>query len=455
MFATTDTIVAIATPPGRGAIGVVRISGPRAFEVAQQLASRRRPFEPRRATLAAIHGVAIGNEAVRSDVPDRALVTVFPKPASYTGEDVAEISAHGNPVVLQAIVRAATRLGARLAEPGEFTLRAFLNQRLDLPQAEAVADLIEASTPSQARAAFDQLQGTLTQALTRIEGELFELVARLEASVDFPEEGYHFIEPREILGRLDAALERTEALLSTATRGRLVREGCLVVIAGAPNVGKSSLFNALVGADRAIMTDVAGTTRDLVSEAVDLGGVRTTFVDTAGLREAADPIEAQGVARARGAARAAAIVIEVVDGTDPETAAAAVCAGTAGAPKRLVVANKADLATFVERPGALAVSALTGHGVEVLQRTLLAMLGASEQVESPALTNIRHIELLERAQASMRRSREAVDEAGGALSEEFILVDLEDARSALAEVSGTRTPDEILRHIFERFCVGK
>src|SRR5436190_12684296 len=271
MFSTADTIVAIATPPGRGGIGVVRLSGPDAHRIAQELTAREDGFQPRHATFVTVR--LKPDTAYESTVAaiDHAIVTFFPAPAPYTGDDVVEMSAHGSPVILSSVVRAAVECGARLAEPGEFTLRAFVNERIDLPQAEAVADLIDAATPLQARAAFDQLNGTLTCAIGEIDRELFDLVARLEASVDFPEEGYHFVDPGELAAAIDRVRTRTTALLRDARRGRLLREGLQVAIVGEPNVGKSSLFNALVGASRAIVTDIPGTTRDLVSETVDLG----------------------------------------------------------------------------------------------------------------------------------------------------------------------------------------
>ncbi len=456
VFSTSDTIVAIATPPGRGALGVIRVSGPDALEVARQLTVRRRPFEPRRATLTTIDLRPRERDAGETAV-DRVIVTVFPGPLSYTGEHVAEISAHGSPVVLRSIVEGALRLGARLAEPGEFTLRAFLNQRLDLPQAEAVADLVDAVTPVQARAAFDQLQGTLTRSIARIDSELFDLIARLEASVDFPDEGYHFIERSEIVTRFDAALRDIDAILTTAARGRLIREGGVVAIVGPPNVGKSSLFNALVGANRAIVTAVAGTTRDLVSEEVDLDGVLLTVVDTAGLRETSDLVEAEGVSRSRGAARVADLVLEVCDGSQAVDAGLAGSSSIEPSPgkRTLRVASKADLPTFVAPEGAIAVSATTGQGLDQLRRHMLEALGGGELAERPAMTNIRHIDLLERAQSAIARAREAVLQAEGTLSEEFVLADLQDARSALEEITGRRVPDDVLRHIFERFCIGK
>lgn len=465
MFSTTDTIVAIATPPGRGGIGVIRISGSAAHDVAGQLVSRDDRFEPRHATLTLIRDLdAVARDAAglapRGAI-DQAIVTYFPGPASYTGEDVIEISTHGSPVVLQQVVRAAMRAGARLAEPGEFTLRAFLHGRIDLPQAEAVVDLIDAVTPLQARTAFDQIQGTLTEAIGAIDASLFDLAARLEASIDFPDEGYHFVHPGEIGLVLDSLIAETSALLARGSRGRLLREGHMVAIVGQPNVGKSSLFNALVGTARAIVTAVPGTTRDLVSETIDLNGLRVTLVDTAGLREAMDLVEAEGVSRSLGAARVADVIVEVFDGTDhgsPERSTPdAVSLHQVVDSKHVIVSNKSDAPDFRRRGNSLAISAVTGDGLEELRQRIAGALGWSDTFtgERPEITNIRHLNLLEHACEAMTAARSSVEVAGVTLSEEFVLADLQVARSALEEISGKRATHDLLAHIFERFCVGK
>jgi tRNA modification GTPase len=450
VYSTTDTIVAIATPPGRGGIGVVRISGPDAHRIAMALSRRTSPFEARRATL--VHA------ASPDGLIDRVVVTTFAAPASYTGEDVAEISGHGSPVLLGAIVREAMRGGARLAEPGEFTLRAYLNERIDLVQAEAVQDLVEAVTPLQARAAFDQLEGTLTGEIRAIDSSLFDLTARLEASLDFPDEGYHFVSQGGAAEGIARLRRQVETLLRDVGRGRLIREGLHVVLAGRPNSGKSSLFNRLAGADRAIVTEVPGTTRDLVTEKMDIGGIPVTLVDTAGVRSTpGDAIEAEGISRAASARRVAALQVVVLDGS---------CAladddlrlldETRGAP-RVVVRNKSDLggAWPDDRAGAgvLHVSALTGEGVETLRAAIAsAMSSATTERDVPAVTNLRHADLLARAGEALSRAEEA---AISGVSEEFVLADLNQARGLLEEITGARTPDDVLASIFSRFCIGK
>ncbi len=447
MFSTTDTIVAIATPPGRGGIGIVRLSGHDALAIGRALIARDRPVTPRYATFTEIRTKA-------GATIDHGIVTYFPAPASYTGEDVVEISAHGSPVVLRGIVAAVMERGARLAEPGEFTLRAYLNGRMDLMQAEAVGDLIDAVTPLQARAAFDQLHGTLTRTIAEMDAALFDLVARLEASVDFPDEGYHFGGSSELAAAVDAIICRADALLSDGQRGRIVREGLHVAVVGAPNVGKSSLFNALAGASRAIVTDIPGTTRDLVTETIDLEGLRVTLVDTAGLRTAGDVVESEGIARARQAASVADLVLRVLDRSEPQREGDGESLGEASTRKTIVIANKADLPAAWFQPDAVEVSALTGLGLDVLRQRILERLGIESLVDRPEITNVRHIALVARARDALLRARGALLEDGG-LPEEFVLADLQEARGALEDVTGRRTPEDVLAHIFERFCIGK
>ncbi len=316
-----------------------------------------------------------------------------------------------------------------------------------------MADLIDAVTPLQARAAFDQLQGTLTQAIAAIDAELFDLVAGLEASVDFPEEGYHFVEPTAVslaLGRIGG---RMAAMIERGRRGRLIREGRVVAIVGGPNVGKSSLFNALVGSARAIVTPVPGTTRDLVSETIDVDGLRLTLVDTAGVRDTVDLVESEGIARSIGAARIADVLVEVRDGTarrpDEEPAESLEARRD---PDRK---QERPARLRSRRPDALSVSAATGAGLDELRHRIVAALGHEYSGDCPEITNARHLELLERAEVALVTAQETVSGAGGALSEEFVLADLQVARSCLEEISGRRSSEDLLAHIFERFCIGK
>lgn len=451
MFRVDDTIVAIATPQGRGGIGVVRVSGPGAPQVAAALAGRCEPLEPRRATFARVLGA--------HEAADQAILTWFPAPRSYTGDHVVEISAHGSPVLLRAIVQAALGHGARLAEPGEFTFRAYLNGRIDLVQAEAVRDLVEAVTPLQARAAFDQLEGTLTGRIMEIDRALLDLVARLEASLDFPDEGYHFLEPAGVADGLSAIVARLDGLLAHAAAGRLVREGVSVAIAGRPNTGKSSLFNALARADRSIVTALPGTTRDLVTETIDLDGVPVTLVDTAGVHaDPADEVEQEGISRAVATRAVAAAVLIVLDLSRALTADdAATLASTRSIP-RVIAANKSDLPHAWDHrlcglEDAVVVSAATGAGLADLRAMLVAALTGRESLRDvPAVTNVRHVELLTRARGALERAR--VSAADGT-PEEFVLLDISEARGCFEAITGPRGADDVLHAIFDRFCIGK
>jgi tRNA modification GTPase len=450
MFSTEDTIVAIATPAGRGGLGVVRISGPSAEAVANGVLQLEAPLKPRYATF------------VRTR-DDHVVATYFQAPHSYTGEHVVEIGAHGSPVVLRQILQQVMASGARLAEPGEFTLRAFLNGRIDLVQAEAVADLIDAVTPLQARAAFDQLEGTLTDRIASIDSALFDLMARLEASLDFPDEGYHFAEAGETASAVRAIENEIGTLLCDARRGRLIREGARAAIAGKPNVGKSSLFNALLRSGRAIVTAIPGTTRDLVTETADVNGVRLELVDTAGVRDTTDEVEIEGVARARLAWTTADLVLVVLDRSCPLEEADFDLLRETTEVRRLIVANKSDLPARwdpveIASGPVVPVSSKTGDGLDMLRAEIRAVLeGANSATarDTAAVTNIRHAALLERAQRALRRAGDAVEAPGGPMAEEFVLTDLQEAQTALEEVTGKRTSEDLLRHIFARFCIGK
>jgi tRNA modification GTPase len=449
VFSTDDTIVALATPRGRGGIGVVRVSGPDAYRIGCALMARRTPLRPRHATL----GHVIDPQAARA--VDQVVVTYFKEPESYTCEDVVEISAHGSPPLLERIVELAMRAGARLAEPGEFTLRAFLNGRLDLIQAEAVGDLVDAVTPLQARAAMDQLDGTLTARIASIERELFDLTARLEASLDFPDEGFHFLSETDARDGLAAVREAITTLIGAGRAGRVIREGSLVVIVGAPNAGKSSLFNALLGRARAIVTDLPGTTRDVLSEAIDLDGLAVTIVDTAGLRTAADAIEAEGIRRAEQVREIATVTLLAVDRSVPLDRSQAdleradlVVACKADLPGAWTAADVPDLS-----PRTIEVSSTTGEGIDRLRRRLVGALTANEHwTDPPAVSNMRHLRLLGEAEAAIARASEAL--AAGS-TEELLLAEIAHGRQALEAVTGRTTADDLLHHIFGRFCVGK
>ena len=452
MFSTDDSIVAIATPPGHGGIGVVRISGPSATEIAEHILECPATLAPRRATLTRARSNAL---SPTGGTVDEVVATFFPEPRSYTGQDVVEISAHGSPAILHAIVHSAVAAGARVAEPGEFTLRAFLNGKRDLIQAEAVSDLVAAVTPLQARVAFDQLQGTLTEQIAEIDRPLFDLVARLEASLDFPDEGYHFANQSETATQIAASTSAIDALLAEAAAGRMIREGATVVIAGRTNVGKSSIFNKLTGCERAIVTEVAGTTRDLVTEQTEVGGLAITLVDTAGWRDTADVVEREGVTRAERARAVADLTIVVTDASQALTPDDERVLAQTADRRRIAVANKSDL-EGAERggaPGALRVSAKTGEGVSELRAEVVsALTGAEHLGDAARISNARHIALLEEARGHLTA---AFAGAGAGVPEEFVLTDLQAARANLDEIVGRRTSDDVLRHIFERFCVGK
>jgi tRNA modification GTPase len=434
--ARRDTIVAVATPSGRGGIGIVRVSGALAPEIARRLLGR--VPEPRHATHAAFRDA-------QGEQLDDGIALFFPPPGSYTGEPVLELHGHGGPVVMQALVAACVEAGARLAEPGEFTRRAFLEGKLDLAQAEAVADLIDAASREAARSALRSLAGEFSAAIGALQAELVELRALTEAMLDFPEEELDALHEDDARARLERVRGSLLQLLDRSRQGSLLREGIHVVLAGRPNVGKSSLMNRLAGEERAIVTPQPGTTRDALRENVQIDGVPLVLVDTAGLREAVDEVERLGIARTRQELARADLVLAVFEAGG---AAAELELPPAGA--RLDVYNKVDLVPgFVAPEGAVAISAKTGAGLERLRAAILAAAGWTSSGESVFLARERHLRALERAQ---RHLAAATPDRG---AWEFFAEELRLAHVALGEITGEFTADDLLGEIFGRFCIGK
>jgi len=435
-----DTIAAISTPPGRGGIGVIRISGPDARAIAGKILRIHGDLQPRVATLAEL-----------PDADPQVLVTWFAAPRSYTAEDVIEISCHGSPVILRHALEQACVAGARLAEPGEFTLRAFINGRIDLPRAEAIRDLIDATTLYQARVAARQAEGSVSRRLKPVKEHLVELIALLEAGIDFAEDDISVAPPEEIVRRIALIQTPVAALIESFAYGKLVHEGFTLAIVGRPNVGKSSLFNRLLEQDRAIVTEIPGTTRDLVSETASLDGIPVKFVDTAGIREGQDLVESLGIERSYQAMADADLTLVVVDISVPLSAEDRGLIERAQG-KRLIAGNKCDLG-IVNRD-ALPVSALTGQGIAELRRAILDTLAPRGRIEQEGgfITSLRHEQLL-------RESQEALDQARNAttlgIPHEMLLLDLYAALRPLDAITGATTADDILNRIFSTFCIGK
>ncbi|MBI4876207.1 MAG: tRNA uridine-5-carboxymethylaminomethyl(34) synthesis GTPase MnmE [Acidobacteria bacterium] len=441
-----DTIAAISTPPGRGGLGIVRLSGSQARAIAGRILRFPAPpaWQSWRAQLAELAG-ADGR------VVDRVVATFFEAPRSYTAEDVVEIGCHGSPVVLRHCLDQACRAGARLAEPGEFTLRAFLNGRIDLPSAEAVRDLIEARTLYQARIAAEQADGAVSRRIAPLKEQLLELIARLEVGIDFADDDIEFASPEEILRRLEPLAAGVEKLARSFAYGKLVHDGLALAIVGRPNVGKSSLFNRLLEQDRAIVTEIPGTTRDLVSETAALGGIPVKFMDTAGLRDSADRVEALGVERSVQAMAAADLTLAVLDGSQPLGERDRQLAAR---PRSLLVANKCDLGLAAGLPPeAVPVSALTGEGIDALRNRILeAIAPDGAEQETGFITSLRHEQLLRESLEALSKAREATL-AG--IPHEMLLLDLYAALQPLDAITGATTADDILNRIFATFCIGK
>ncbi len=436
-----DTIAAIATPPGEGAIAVIRVSGPLALEVAGKV------FRGRSASLRE-RMMHLGTFCDGDHAVDEGLMAIFRGPRSYTGEDMAEIYCHGGALVAARVLEAVFRAGARAAEPGEFTRRAFVNGKMDLTQAEAVMDVIRASTPRALKAAEEQLAGRLGQEIEKIRATLLATVAHLEAYIDFPEEGIAPHVGQQLLAELNGARQAILSLLATADEGRVLREGVRLVLCGAPNAGKSSLLNRLLGFDRAIVSEVPGTTRDTIEEFASLHGLPFRITDTAGLRETDDQIEREGVARTRQAMQRADIILRVVDITQ----AGEISAGE----DDILVLNKVDLPHDASRDSqpAIRVSSLTGEGVDALVDAIVAKAGGAHAEESPTLAaiNARHQSCLERAQDALAL---AAEELSAEAAPELVAVPLRTALAAIGEVVGEADIEEILGMIFSTFCIGK
>ena len=438
-----DTIVAAATPPGTGGVGMVRVSGDQVERIARAMLGTLP--EPRTATYRSFRNAA----GERIDV---GLALYFPAPASFTGESVLELHGHGGPVVISLLVDAVVDLGARPADPGEFSKRAFLNDKLDLVQAEAIADLIDSGTAQAARAALRSLAGAFSRAVNELADKLAHLRMHVEAAIDFPEEEIDFLSDKALLQRIDDCAAAFDALRADARQGRVLRDGFQIVIVGKPNAGKSSLLNLLSGQDAAIVTEVAGTTRDVIREQIDVDGLAVELVDTAGLRNDPDRIEAEGIRRAREALGNADAVLWIQDATDPDQDEP-----RENLPQGVpitIVHNKIDLSG--DEPGVVDgevyLSAATGRGVDALRQRIRELAGYENRGEGAFTARRRHIRALRRAAEHFAAGRRALDEtrAGELLAEELRL-----SQQALGKITGAVTADDLLGKIFSEFCIGK
>ncbi len=433
---TDDTIVAPATPLGRSALAIVRIDGPDSVAILTQLSKGGVP-PVRTATL------------VRLPMLDECIAIRYEAPHSFTGNDLVELTLHGNPLIVEQVIAACVALGARMAEPGEFTERAVLNGKMDLVQAESIADLINARTALQAKLSLSNLEGVLSRTAATIRQTLLEVIARLEAALDFSEEGYEFITRGEVRARLEEVLRALASMSETYRRGRATTEGLSAVILGRPNAGKSTLLNRLVGSDRAIVTEIPGTTRDIVRETIEIGGLPVTLADTAGLRESSDVVEGIGIERARQAAGSADIILYLIDASVGITEEDR--RELANLENVQLVYTKRDL-TPSPASDVLSISVVSGEGVDALLQRLDELVRERFAAPEGALVN-------ERQRAAVAESASAVESAvtsvGHGMDEQMIVVDLYRAANALASLTGAITRDDIMAEIFGKFCIGK
>lgn len=462
MFALDDTIAAAATPPGEGGVGIVRVSGPLAFPIADRLFVRAAgpPSSVRSHTIHYGHLV----EPESGDLIDDALLLAFRRPRSYTGEDVVEFSCHGGPVTLGRVLHAVLQAGARAAAPGEFTQRAFLNGRMDLAQAEAVCDLIRAKTDAAQRMALRQRKGTLSREVKDLRQDVLGTLAAVEVTIDFSDEVGDLNYPA-IVQRIAGILDRIDHLIAESSQGRLLREGVRVAIVGRPNVGKSSLMNAILRDNRAIVTPVAGTTRDVIEESANIHGIPVTVIDTAGLRHTVDLVERIGVERAHAALESAAVALLVLDLSAGFTEEDAAIATGLDGIRSVWALNKADLVSdavqaqvmrtvrdFASAPQAVLVSALTGHGLDRLEEAIVVAAGGSHDSDTAVVSNVRHLREIELAGQSLHQ---AIATAEARLPPDFITIDLRGALDALGRITGETTTDDVIHRIFADFCIGK
>ena len=461
-----DTIVAIATPSGRGGIGIVRLSGPDARAIAFPMLRLKHELEAGRAVFGELvepctgpENCPIPTERSSADRIDEVVVTYFAKPHSYTTDDMVEISAHGSPTVLRHIVELALARGARMAEPGEFTMRAFLNGRIDLTQAEAVRDLIDSQTLYQAKVAAQQLEGALSRRLQPIKQKLVELIAVLEAGIDFAEDDISVLPAEQIFQRIATIHSPLDELAATFAYGKIVHEGLTLAIVGRPNVGKSSLFNRLVERERAIVTATPGTTRDLVSETVAIGGIPVQLVDTAGIRRALDEAESIGIRKSMEALADADLVLVVLDSSQSVTEEDIELLEQGAKRPAIVVENKSDLSSsqtsvLSSQLPRVRTSATTGEGIAALRNEILRHIGGETgaQAETGFVTSLRHQSLIQEATVALDAAQVAVRNK---IPHEMILLDLYNALRQLDEITGATAADDILNLIFSTFCIGK